>query len=403
MAMSILDTDLYKLTMQAAFLEHYPDIQGSYKYYNRSHEMQLNNSAVAYIKDQIAKLEELKISQEELEWLKRTCPYLPRNYFEFIQQYRFRPKEHVRINWDGTLSMDISGRWVDTILYEVPLLYIVSEAYFCFVDKDWDHVGQYERAFTKAEKLIRAGCQFAEFGTRRRRDYKTHDLVIRGLKDANRALVDAGVEVRGKLTGTSNVHFAQKYDLLPIGTMAHELFMGTASVTRDYASANQIALNLWQKTYGTHLGIALTDTFGTQLFLNNFAGELARSFAGVRQDSGDPKSFVNSLIEFYKTQEIDYSKKTVVFSDGLDVDKSIELQKYCQNAKINCSFGIGTFLTNDFLHQSSDKVSKPLNIVIKLDTAGGQPCVKLSDEVGKHTGSRYVVSQVMQTVGYIDP
>jgi len=137
-----------------------------------------------------------------------------------------RPSEHIKVSYnsvDADLRIRISGRWTDIILYEIPLLSLISEAYFRFIDKEWDHIGQYERAFCKAERLIRGGCKFAEFGTRRRRDYETHDAVIRGLRDAHQALKTMTWENLGGFNGTSNVHFAMKYNLVPVGTVAHEL------------------------------------------------------------------------------------------------------------------------------------------------------------------------------------
>jgi nicotinate phosphoribosyltransferase len=149
------------------------------------------------------------------------CPYLPQAYLSFLESFRFNPKTQVFLTWDDNkqdISILMKGRWVDTILYEIPILALVSEAYFRLIDKDWDYVGQYERAFLKAERLIRGGCVFSEFGTRRRRDYRTQDLILRGLLAASKAL-----DGPGKFGGTSNVHFAMKYDLTPIGTVAHEV------------------------------------------------------------------------------------------------------------------------------------------------------------------------------------
>lgn len=285
----------------------------------------------------------VKVTEDEIAWLEKNCPYLPNQYLAFLREYRFKPDEHLYMKFDQNpreFTLEITGKWIETILYEVPLLSIISEAYFLHVDDNWDHIGQYEKAYSKAEKLIRGGCHFAEFGTRRRRDFKTQDLVIRALVDCNKAL-------NGTFTGTSNVYFAKKYNVPPIGTMAHELFMGTASVTRDYTNANAITLAKWQETYRDALGIALTDTFGTEAFLHNFTGPLAKKFIGVRQDSGDPRHFVDRMAEFYDAEGIDKSTKTIVFSDGLDDEKCLELQKYATSKGLKCSFGVGTFLSSE--------------------------------------------------------
>jgi nicotinate phosphoribosyltransferase len=128
--------------------------------------------------------------------------------------------------------------------------------------------------------------------------------------------------------------------------IAKSRFMGTASVTRDYANANALTLRKWRETFGDALGIALTDTFGTETFLHNFRGDLAKQFAGVRQDSGDPKEFVDRIVDFYRDQKIDPSTKTIVFSDGLNVERCIELCKYAFEKGIKPSFGVGTFMTS---------------------------------------------------------
>ena len=287
----------------------------------------------------------------------------------------------------GDLSITVTGRWIDTILYEVPLLALTSEAYFKFCDRDWNYELQQEKAYVKGLKLIERGCRFSDFGSRRRRDYRTHDLVLQGL---TRAASDASRDgITGKFSGTSNVHFAMKYGVPPVGTVAHEWFMGIASITNDYEHANETGLRYWVGCFGEGvLGIALTDTFGTPSFLKAFKGSMpsptlaqedavatripgadiaaaperndsnpekhsingiprsyARIFAGVRQDSGNPKEFIKTMRDFYDSQGIK-EKKTIVFSDSLNVDLCLEYKDAAEEAGFAPSFGIGTFLTS---------------------------------------------------------
>lgn len=288
--------------------------------------------------------------------------------------------------------MDVKGRWLDTILYEIPLLALTSEAYFKFCDKDWNHDGQEEKAANKGVKLMSNGCIFSEFGSRRRRDYHTQDLVLRGLKSAQ----DEATRQRwqGKLSGTSNVHFAMKYDILPVGTVAHEWFMGIASITNDYKNANETALRYWVGCFGEGvLGIALTDTFGTPIFLKAFNRTMptrdeatqdalatqipgatgapvsppdspdrehrapdyvaskgrsyAQIFKGVRQDSGNPVEFVKLMKDFYRSEGIT-EKKTIVFSDSLNIERCLEYKQAAEEAGLAPTFGVGTFLTSKF-------------------------------------------------------
>lgn len=300
----------------------------------------------------------------------------------------------------GDLHFDIGGLWLHTILYEIPLLALTSEAYFRFCDQDWSHKGQEEKAFAKGVKLMENGCIFSEFGTRRRRDYHTHDLVMQGLTRA--ASTAKGRGWKGKLSGTSNVHFAMKYGMPPVGTVAHEWFMGIASITNDYEHANETALRYWVGCFGEGvLGIALTDTFGTPTFLRAFKKSLptvaeaevdtaetqlpsaplpaisathavvdatssvdhsphlhvtnldpprsyAQTFTGVRQDSGNPLEFVQLMRDFYDSEGIT-DAKTIVFSDSLNIELCLEYMQAAEEAGFIPTFGIGTFLTSRHL------------------------------------------------------
>ena len=125
---------------------------------------------------------------------------------------------------------------------------MTSEAYFRFCDTDWTYKGQEEKAYKKGAQLLQHGCLFSEFGTRRRRDYHTQDLVVQGLIRA----ADEGKELgwSGTLNGTSNVHFAMKYGISPVGTVAHEWFMGIAAITDDYENANETGLRYWVGCFG---------------------------------------------------------------------------------------------------------------------------------------------------------
>jgi nicotinate phosphoribosyltransferase len=185
------------------------------------------------------------------------------------------------------------------------------------------------------------------------------------------------------LMGTSNVYFAKKYGLIPIGTVGHEWIMGTSALV-GLRYANRFAFENWVEVYNGDLGIALTDTFGSKAFFKDMDLKLSKIYDGFRHDSGDPYDFVDTVIEHYRKMGIDPMKKLIVFSDALDADTSIRLKKYCEG-KINCSFGIGTSLTNnsDFFRESP-----PLNMVIKLHSIDGIPVVKLSDSPEKETGER---------------
>ncbi len=426
---SLLDTDLYKLTMQCAILKYFPEVLVTYALTNRTPSMKLTREAYIWLDDQIEGLGKIRVTDNEIEWLRKTCPYLSEAYLDYLREFQLRPREQVVLEFRnsglsdehharGEISIEVRGLWVETILYEIPLLALVSEAYFKFVDKDWAYDGQLENAKEKGLKLLENGCVFSEFGSRRRRDYKTHETIMRGLVDSSTEMETNGKGWKGKFTGTSNVHFAMKLGLQPIGTVAHEWFMAIAAIADDYANANELAMQYWIGTFGRGtLAIALTDTFGTPAFLKSFtkpapnshsinsadsADDLtyAQVFTGVRQDSGDPLEYLELMSTFYKSQGIT-DKKMIVYSDSLNTGKCIQYRKATEEAGLTASFGIGTFFTNDFRQASKpEEKSVPLNIVIKLSSANGHPAVKLSDNVGKNMGDQQEVGKVKKVVEY---
>ncbi|KAH6620220.1 Quinolinate phosphoribosyl transferase [Boeremia exigua] len=455
--MSLLDTDLYKLTMQCCILKFFPDVQVTYSFTNRTPEKKLSRAAFKWLQAQVQKLDNIRVTPEELDFLKKNCPYLTSQYLIFLSDFSLKPSTQLKLTFTpindtgadedlGDFRIDTEGLWLDTILYEIPLLALVSEAYFKFVERDWSHEGQVDKAYQKGIALLKDGCIFSEFGTRRRRDYHTQDLVLQGLRRAADETKAAGW--KGKLSGTSNVHFAHKHELVPIGTVAHEWFMGVAAITNDYENANEIALEYWTATFGEGvLGVALTDTFGTPTFLKAFKKQIpsvttaiegrsntlpsaaaistqslatteppihagleradrprrtyAEVFSGVRQDSGDPLEFVKMMREFYDQEGIK-DKKTIVFSDSLNLDLCFKYKAAAEAAGFQPTFGVGTFLTNDFVEKSTGNKSVPLNIVIKIASASGRYAVKISDNAGKNTGDKATVEDVKRRLGYTE-
>ncbi|CAE6408711.1 unnamed protein product [Rhizoctonia solani] len=410
---SLLDTDLYKLTMQQAILQHFPKTNVTYRFTNRSKEMLFSRECFELAKQSIERLSELRLTTKEAEWLKTNCPYFTEEYIDYLGSYRFRPDEQVKMdlhvtsepgadNEEGHISIEITGLWVETIPYEVPVMSILSEAYFLTVDRSWSYDGQEELAYQKAKELIQAGVTFSDFGTRRRRSYHGQDLVLQGLIRGNKEFGDQ--EARGRLASTSNPHFAIKYGLSAMGTIAHEWIMGIAAI-HGYENANGLALDLWEVTYPTSksntLHIALTDTFSTEAFNLNFMADKARAerWRGLRQDSGDPFEFIAKARATYEQMCIDYRKKVIVFSDGLDVELSVKIQKAVDQAGFIGAYGIGTFFTNDYKRTDSGQRSKPLNMVIKLASVEGKPCVKISDDITKNTGDPEVVAQIKEKFG----
>ncbi|WWC88797.1 nicotinate phosphoribosyltransferase [Kwoniella dendrophila CBS 6074] len=424
---SILDTDLYKLTMQNAVLHHFHDAQVVIRFTNRAPHMLFNRACFDWVKGHVLGLSELKLQPEERAALEKAYPWFSSTYLDYLGSMRLDPLNQVKLSFhpksdDGSLGeigIVIEGPWRDTILYEVPIMSILSEGYFKFVDTDWNYDGQFELAKQKAIDLLSppsptSPLVFSEFGTRRRRSFRTQDTVVRGLVAGFEGWKAKGGK-GGLLAGTSNVYLALKYGLKPAGTIAHEWIMAIGA-TYGYKGANGKAMDMWEEVYppgpnGAPLTM-LTDTYTAQAFFVDFISQPERAlrWSTLRQDSGDPFEFVKAAKETWKIIEekagmnSDSSQpvakgKRVIFSDGLDVNKATELQKGCDDIGMAASFGIGTFLSNDFQKASSpDQVSKPLNIVIKLNQINGKNCVKLSDDKGKYTGDVEEVKRAQEAL-----
>lgn len=369
---SILDNDFYKFTMQHAVFKLFPKAQAKYEFINRGKHV-FPEGFAQELKTAIDGMASLQLSREEKRYLKETCPYLDPTYLDFLQGYRYDPDEVTVLQQGNNLSVTITGYWYRTILWEVPIMALISELFYKLnklVGASDEEIIQ--TAKNKIEKYNQLGVTIAEFGTRRRHSYHTHRLVVQALKAYGSS----------SFIGTSNVHMAMLYRTKPIGTHAHEWFMFHAA-KYGFKMANGLGLEHWANVYRGDLGIALSDTYTTDVFFSQFDKMFTKLFDGVRHDSGDPLVFAEKTIAHYTHKGIDPLSKTIIFSDGLDYQKVERIARYCKD-KIGISFGIGTNFTNDV-------GLDPMNIVIKMteahpDDAHWIPVVKLSDVQGKYTG-----------------
>lgn len=389
------DDDLYKFTMCCAVIDNYPRAQVKYSFIDRSNRIYPDGFADE-LRRQIDLLENVVITDEEISFMKRKCPYIPYWFYTFLKGYRYN-SDRVSISQDseGHLSVGFEGGWSDTILLEVKVLAIISELYFIMTGQDgaFDLEDCYRRSYGKAERLIGAGCHFSDFGTRRRASFAVQDTLVRAMSDCNRRMPDGP----GRFVGTSNVFFAMKYDLTPIGTMAHEFVCAIAGMYGPQM-ANHIAMKTWARTYRGALGTFLYDTYGWDIFSLNFSEDYANMFKGLRVDSGDNYEELCRIADKYRSLGIDPKTKQVTFSNALNTDSAIALQKFAAGKCIP-SYGIGTHFTNDF------PGVKPLNIVIKLLAVKitekwsfyNETC-KLSEDKGKHTGDPAVVRRFMDAL-----
>ncbi|ATA75374.1 nicotinate phosphoribosyltransferase [Capnocytophaga sp. H2931] len=369
---SILDNDFYKFTMQCAVVKLFPNTKGRYKFINRGKHEFPEGFAQA-MQQSVNQMSQLKLTKEEKAFLKASCPYLNPAYIDFLEGYRYDPSE-VKITQNGSdFQMEVEGLWYRTILWEVPLLAMVSELYYKLTNAtQWSDGQIIENTIEKVKFYENLGVVFAEFGTRRRHSYYVHNLVMQTLTKSQKY----------NFSGSSNVHLAMKYQVKPIGTHAHEWFMFHAA-EYGYKMSNALSLEHWVDVFRGDLGIALSDTYTTDVFFKQFDKKFSKLFDGVRHDSGDPIVFAEKTIEHYKKFGINPLSKYIIFSDGLNPEKVKSIAEACKG-KIGISFGIGTNLTNDV-------GLRPMNIVMKLTEVLTRDnewvsTVKLSDEPNKHTG-----------------
>lgn len=373
MIQSILDNDLYKFTMQQAVHMLYPRVDVRYIFINRS-DTPFPKGFAKRLQKEVNNMADFRLTPDEKNFLDRTCYFMTPVYLDFLESYQYNPKDVVIGQTGGRLELTIRGPWYRTILWEVPLMAIISELYFIMTDaQPLPHEKLREINLNKARVLSDNHIKFAEFGTRRRFSSASH-------KDMLQDIISLKTNT---LIGTSNVHLARLFNIKPIGTLAHEWFMFHA-VLNGYRMGNPTGVDAWAQVFHGDLGIALTDTFTTDVFLATFDTMQAKLFDGVRHDSGDPIAFIDKIIHHYEKLHIDPTTKTIVFSDGLDIDKAVHIHNHCAG-RIRESYGIGTNLTNDV-------GVTPLNIVIKMGQCRTAPdkvwhnTIKLSDDRAKHTG-----------------
>ena len=390
------DDDLYKLSMCCAVIDNFPRTQVKYQFVDRNDTVYPQGFADE-LNRQIALLEGLTITDEEISFLRHRCYYMPEWFFTYLKGYRFK-REWVKAWQDdqGLLHIEFEGGWANTILLEVKVLAIISELYYIMTGQSdkLDYQAYYEKTYHKAERLLKAGCVFSDFGTRRRASFEAEETVIRAMKDCYNSR-----KWKGKFVGTSNVYLAMKYDLVPVGTMAHEFVCAIGGMYGPQM-ANHIAMNKWRNTFRGALGTYLYDSFGWDIFDHNFSEDFANLFKGLRVDSGDNFEQLHKIVKKYQSLGIDPRTKQIIFSNALDTDRAIEIQQYAQKL-CQPSFGIGTHFTNDF------EGVEPMNIVIKLVAAKiteswdfyNDTC-KISEDKGKHTGKPEVIMRFMDAIHY---
>lgn len=376
------DNDLYKFTTMNAIQKKFPTAEVLYKFVNRG-KTEFPKGFADALREQVDSMQYLSLNEEAEAFIRKKCYFFDPVFIDLLKGFRFNPSEVKISQTGGVLEVEIEGLWYRTVLWEVPVMAIISELYFQMTGQKPDNFEP--RTIAKARAFAEMGAEISEFGTRRRFSFDVQDRIIDLLK----------VHMGKYLNGTSNVYLAMKHNLTPIGTHPHEWFMYHAA-HYGYRVANALSLENWVDVYQGSLGIALTDTFTTDNFYRSFNPKFSKLFDGVRWDSGDPIEFTDKTLRHYLENRIDPRIKTIVYSDALDLEKVREIKNYV-NGRIHDVYGIGTYLSNDV-------GVKPLNMVIKLFAAKPAgyhafvPTVKLSDVEGKHTGTPEEIDICLKTI-----
>lgn len=385
---SVLDTDLYKFTTSYAYSKLYPRAYGQFRFIDRGKTTYPQGFAEE-LKKELQEMSKLALTKDEASFLYRELPYLPPTYIDFVRGFRFDPEE-VKVEQDaeGHLSIIAEGLLYRVTLWETPILALVSELYYKMLGAHPDMEYTERTIISKARKLAEHGITFSMFGMRRRFSAAIEDRVTELLKE----------HAAGYLFGTSNVYYAYKHGLRVSGTHPHEWIQFHGAMF-GYKMANYMAMEDWINVYDGDLGTVLTDTYTTDVFMRNFSKKHAMLFTSLRHDSGDPLQFTEKVIARYRELRVDPTIKYIIFSDGLDPERAIEIANYCKG-RIGASFGIGTNFSNDV-----GNGVRPMNIVMKLwkckmtEKERWNPCVKLSDVDGKHTGEPEEIELAQRTLG----
>lgn len=373
---SLLDTDLYKFTMMQVVLHQFPGAQVEYRFKCRNTGAPGVSDLAPYvreIREEIRALCSLHFQDAELAYL-RGMRFIKSDFVDFLGLFRLNEKYvSVKPLPSGEIEVVIEGPWLHTILFEIPVLAIINEVYFRNTQKLADVMEGRKRLDTKIGLLQADGLgtlKIADYGTRRRFGQAWHEEVLRTL------IARLGAGSAGQFAGTSNVLFAMKLGLTPLGTMAHEYLQACQALGPRLRDSQVFGFESWAKEYRGDLGIALSDVYGMSAFLRDFDLYFCKLFDGARHDSGDPFAWGERLIEHYRKNRVDPQTKTLIFSDALTVPRTIELYQQFRG-RCQLAFGIGTNLTNDLGYE-------PLQIVIKMVRCNGQPVAKLSDTPSKN-------------------
>ena len=384
---SALDLDLYLYSVSYAFVYKYPNASGQLVFADRNKTV-YSEDFLEKFKDEVKRLEKLTMTNEEMEWCIKKIPYIPRPYWEMIRGFHYdASKITIGLSKEGYLEMSVTDYLYKAVLYEVPLLALLSEMTNEY--KGYEiNMGEVKKRLDRKMELGNDNeLKTSEFGTRRRFSYEVQEYVVKSMKERYHYF-----------SGTSNVYLAKKYGLTPIGTQNHFWFMFHAAQF-GYRHANLLAMEAWRDVYRGSLGIALTDTLTSDVFFENFSEEMAHLYDGVRQDSGIEEEFVDKCVGRYRDLGINPRTKVICFSNSLNFPKMVTIRQYCEKRGINAVFGVGNNLVADTGFPPANQVMKLMRCKMSDKQDKYRECIKISDDLGKHMGDPEELKRAAHELG----
>lgn len=399
---SLIDTDFYKLLMCQSIFRNRPDTTVRFQLINRTRSIRLADLIdEGELREQLDHVRGLSLTRGESTWLRGNTFYGKRQMFRsdfmtFLEDLRLPPYQLQKR--DGQYELIFEGPWPEVMLWEIPALSILMELRSRAVLKE---LGRFElqvlyaRAMTRLWEKIEAlrslpDLRIADFGTRRRHSFLWQDWAVQAMIEG----------LGDRFTGTSNCLIAMRRDIEAIGTNAHELpmvYAALADTEQELRRAPYEVLADWHEEHDGNLRIILPDTYGTEGFLAGAPDWLA-GWTGIRIDSGDPAAGAETAIRWWQDRGEDPRRKLIIFSDGLDVDRIVDLHRRF-HGRVKVSFGWGTLLTNDFRGLVAGDGLAPFSLVCKAVSADGRPTVKLSDNPAKATGPKDEIARYRRVFG----
>ncbi|MFO7775954.1 MAG: nicotinate phosphoribosyltransferase [Candidatus Hydrogenedentota bacterium] len=349
-----LFTDLYELTMMAAYLrEGVADRWVCFEYFFRDLPPHSGFAVTAGLSCFLGYLENLRFEEDDIEYL-RSQDIFEEEFLEYIRE--FRPRCRVRAMPEGTLAfpnepiVQIEGPLFDVQLIETALLNFLN----------------YQTLIaTKAARVCLAaeGDPVLEFGLRRAHG---PDGGVSGSRAAH----------IGGCVATSNVLAGKIYDIPISGTHAHSWVMSFETeleAFRRFAAIYPSRCILLVDTYDT-LGSGVPNAITVFKEMRE-AGHDVRP--AIRLDSGDLAKL--SKRAHRMMTEAGLEDPLIVASNDLDEDLIADLKR--QGAKVN-AWGVGTHLITSWDCPALGGVYK---LVGMHNSEGWRARIKISSNMSKAT------------------